>query len=75
MRHEVFQSEKFNFLTMTNTKEGLVLTGETKEGIELNDEVQNPNNGKQYLLVREIIERRDAKAYPKGNNFFYKILL
>jgi hypothetical protein len=57
MRHEVFQSENFNFLTMTNTKEGLILTGETKEGIELGDEVQNPNNGKQYLPVKQIIER------------------
>jgi len=75
MRHEVFQSATFNYLTFKSTKKGLELTGETKEGIELGDEVQNPNNGKQYLIVKEITERRDSRDYPEGNNYFYSIIL
>jgi hypothetical protein len=51
------------------------MTGETKEGIELGDEVQNPNNGKVFFPIKEIIERRDSRDYPKGNNYFYHILL
>lgn len=75
MRHEVFNSKTFNYLTLKNDASGIILTGETMEGIDLNDEVQNPNNGKVFLTVKEIIERRDSREYPKGNNYFYKILI
>ena len=74
MRHNVFQSDKFNFLTLTRVSEGLIITGETKEGLSEDDEIQNPNDGKLYMPIKEILERRDSKAYPEGNNYFYKVL-
>jgi hypothetical protein len=75
MRHDLFNSQTFNYLTARHTNEGFELSGETKEGIEIGDEIQNPNDGKQYLPIKKIIERRDSKSYPAGNNYFYRVVI
>jgi len=75
MEHKVVQEEKFNYLKVEHTKDGMIVSGETKEGLDENDTVQNPCNTKQFLPIQKILERRDSRDYPKGNNYFYKILL
>lgn len=75
MQHNVFQSDTFNHRTCKSTSEGIEMTGETKEGLELTDEIENPYRGKTFLPIKKIIERRDSKDYPEGNNYFYRVLI
>jgi hypothetical protein len=74
MQRQVFNNPTFCFLKAEHTNEGLVISGETKEGLNKEDEIQNPNDGKQFLPIKEIIERRDSRNYPAGNNYFFKVL-
>jgi hypothetical protein len=74
MEHYVIGSQTFNYLTVGQHKDGLVLTGETKEGLETSDVIQNPWYTKQMLPILSIMERRDSKDYPEGNNYFYRVL-
>ena len=76
MEHNIYNSETFNFLTMNQVKEGLQLTGETKEPIAIGDVVKGiPCDITLEYKISKIIERRDSKDYPKGNGYFYKALL
>jgi hypothetical protein len=75
MEHRTVQSENFNYLTIEHTKDGIILTGETKEGLDKDDTIQNPYKANEFLPIKKILERRDSRDYPKVNNYFYKILL
>jgi hypothetical protein len=75
MEHFVINSAKFNYLKIEHAKDGMIMSGETKEGLDNNDTVQNPFYDKQFLPIKEVLERRDSVDFPKGNNYFFRILL
>ena len=72
MKHIIAQSATFNCLTTKYDEGKVILTGETSEGIEKGDEIVHPSF-KNPIVVQEILERRDSRDFPKGNNMFYKI--
>jgi len=72
MRHNTTQDPKFNYLTLTNEKGKIILEGETHEGIEVGDEIVMEQL-KTPIVVTQILERGDAKGFPKGNNLHYKV--
>jgi len=74
MVHYLIQSPKFNFLTFETTKNGIILTGETMEGLDKEDEIQCPYSTSQFMPIKKIIERRDSRSYPTGNGYWYKVL-
>jgi len=71
MRYNTTQDPKFNYLTLTNEKGKIILEGET-HGIEVGDEIVMEQL-KTPIVVTQILERRDAKGFPKGNNLHYKV--
>ena len=74
MEHYLTNSATFNHLTNNSTKGGVVLTGETQEGIEVGDLIKSAPKDNNPFVVKEILERRDSIDYPAGNNYFYKVL-
>jgi hypothetical protein len=72
MDHNYIRNDNFNILTARREKGHLIFTGETRESLEVGDVINYAFGGfNQYSIVDKIIERRDAKAYPKGNGMWY----
>ena|ERR1035437_1634830 len=73
--HNYIRDEEFNILTARRDPktQKLTFTGEAKKGIEINDTINYAYGGFNiYCMVDKFIQRRDAKAYPKGNGFYYE---
>jgi hypothetical protein len=72
MNHNYVHDNNFNILTARREKGHLFFTGETKEPLEVGDVINYPFGGfNEFSRVDKIIERRDAKAYKKGNGYWY----
>jgi hypothetical protein len=76
MEHNYVRNDNFNILTIKVDKdETFILTGETNEGITIGDTINYIVNKKFGVLrVDDIVERRDNKDFPNGNNKFYKCI-
>jgi hypothetical protein len=74
--HEYWHNDNFNILTARrDKKQNLIFTGEALQGIEVGDTINYPYGRINVICqVAELTERRDAKAYPKGNGYYYEAL-
>ena len=73
--HNYIRDDNFNILTARRDPKtfNLFFTGEAKNGIEINDTINYPYGGFNMICkVDKFLERRDAKAYPKGNGYYYE---
>ena len=74
MNHNYVQNENFNILTMKVQDGIFILTGESKDAIEVNDTINHiVDKEGRILRIDKITERRDSKDYPSGNELFYKV--
>lgn len=76
MAHHNFNRDAyFNILTTRRDPKtfNLFFTGEAKNGIEIGDTINYPFGGFNIICkVDNFLQRRDAKAYPKGNGYYYE---
>ena len=72
--HNYVKDDNFNILTIKAEKSGVFfVTGETNEGLEVGDTINYIVNEKfDCLGVDKILERRDSRSFPKGNNLHYE---
>lgn len=71
--HNYVKDEYFNILTARREKGKLIFTGEAKKGIAEGDIINYFFNDQgDFSVVDKLTERRDAKAYPEGNNYYYE---
>ena len=73
MHHNYVRDENFNILTAQRNKGILTFTVETKEPLSVGDTINYIYGENKQCVVDKIVERRDAKAYPKGNGMWYKV--
>lgn len=72
--HNYVRDENFNILTSRREKGKLFFTGEAKQGIDVGDTINYIfNNQGDICEVEKVLERRDARAYPKGNGYYYEV--
>jgi hypothetical protein len=51
----------------------ILISGETREPLEIGDTINFLVNERYDILeVCKVIERRDSRDYPAGNNYFYR---
>ncbi len=75
MDHNYVRSDDFCILTINRDKKSVYrVTGNVSKDIAVGDTINYIVNEKQDILaVSKVIERRDDKSFPKGNNLFFSV--
>jgi hypothetical protein len=72
MDHNYVRDENFCILTIRREKDNYHLTGNSKNGIKVGDTINYIVNDKLDILgVTKVLEIRDDKSFPKGNNLWF----
>jgi hypothetical protein len=76
MEHNYVRDDNFCILTIKHDKKGMFnVSGNSKLGINVGDTINYlVNENGDTLRVDKVVERRDDKSFPKGNNLWYRVL-
>ena len=75
MDHNYVRNDDFCILTINRDKKGIFhVTGNVKGDISTGDTINYIVNEKYDILsVNKVLERRDDRSFPKGNNLFFSV--
>jgi hypothetical protein len=75
MDHNYVRDDDFCILTIKREKGNYLVTGNSKKGINVGDTINYIVSNKFDILgVNKVIEQRDDKSFPKGNNLWFKVI-
>ena len=75
MDHNYVRSDDFCILTINRDKKSVYhVTGNVSNDIAIGDTINyNVGDKGDILGVSKVVERRDDRSFPKGNNLFFSV--